>query len=98
MIGVVHVRKAPFTLYIGRAFAEFPASKWQNLFSVAAYGRFRSLNHYQSYVRSTLWDDLHELDDEILGCWCKPKFCHGDVLKKLREEQLNALRGTSTPD
>jgi len=28
-------------------------------------------------------------DGQTLGCWCHPKACHGDVLKRLREEQLN---------
>jgi hypothetical protein len=29
--------------------------------------------------------DLHELKDKRLGCFCKPKACHGDVLKKYAE-------------
>ena len=95
MIHVVNLYKEPCTLYIGRAWRGYPASKWANPFPAAVYGRFRSLNRYESHARATLWNDLHELDDQTLGCWCKPKFCHGDVLKKLREEQLNALRGAT---
>ena len=30
-----------------------------------------------------LYDDLDELKGKILGCWCKPNKCHGDVLIKL---------------
>ena len=31
-------------------------------------------------------EDLLKLDGKILGCWCKPESCHGDVLLKLIEE------------
>ena len=41
----------------------------------------------RAYVRmSSLMGALHELDGQTLGCWCHPKACHGDVLKRLREE------------
>lgn len=37
---------------------------------------------------------LHELDGKTLACWCKPHACHGDVLAKVRLEQvLSSLRG-----
>ena len=98
MIRVVHVRKAPFTLYIGRAFKEFPASKWRNPYTAARFGHFNCLRMFEGYARKHLWDDLHELDNQTLGCWCKPKACHGEVLKRLREEQINAIRSTTVPE
>ncbi len=97
MIRVVHVRKAPFTLYIGRAIAEFPESKWHNPYFAGRFGRFMSLRMYEDHVREKLWDSLWELDDQILGCWCCPKECHGHVLRRLRQEQLDALRGETVP-
>ena len=43
--------------------------------------------HKEEYLPgSGLLDQIHELKDKILGCWCKkPKAlpCHGDVLAKL---------------
>lgn len=93
MIHVVHVRKHPYTLYIGRKFAEFPASDWQNPFH--RLSRFNSIHDFEVYARRELWHRLHELDNQTLGCWCKPKACHGDVLKRLRQEQLDALRGAT---
>ncbi len=30
-----------------------------------------------------LMNDLHELKNKVLGCWCKPQSCHGDVLSEL---------------
>lgn len=31
-----------------------------------------------------------ELDGKRIGCWCKPTDCHGDVLVKIRHEQIAA--------
>lgn len=33
-----------------------------------------------------------ELKGKVLGCWCKPRACHGDVLIELIEEKSNANR------
>jgi len=29
---------------------------------------------------------LMELDGMVLGCWCRPKACHGDVLVELIDQ------------
>jgi hypothetical protein len=46
------------------------------------------LDKYEAYVRAKpkLMARLGELQGKRLGCWCKPKPCHGDVLVKLVEE------------
>jgi hypothetical protein len=36
-----------------------------------------------------LLNDLHELKNKTLVCFCKPKACHGDILAELA--QLNPL-------
>jgi Domain of unknown function (DUF4326) len=33
-----------------------------------------------------LLNQLHELKDKTLGCWCKPEKCHGDVLVELADK------------
>jgi hypothetical protein len=94
MIKVVRLDNTPnYTLYIGRAFAGFPASKWKNPFPEWKFGRKGCLVLYEEHVRSTpkLMAALHELDDQVLGCWCKPLACHGDILVKLRKEQLESI-------
>ncbi len=56
------------------------------------------LTKYEAHVRSqpALMARLPELADRTLGCWCKPRRCHGDVLVKLlREWQLK--EGHITP-
>lgn len=82
------------TVYIGRNMEFYvkgaKKSKWANPFSVKKYGREGCLKKYRKYViKSGLYDDILELYDKELGCWCKPEACHGDVLKELLEEKLN---------
>ena len=50
------------------------------------------LAKYETHVRNKpkLMARLTELSGKTLGCWCKPKRCHGDVLVKLWTEQRNA--------
>lgn len=42
------------------------------------------LSLYREYILDTgLIGDIHELEGKTLGCWCKPKPCHGDILVEL---------------
>ena len=50
------------------------------------------LTVYERCVRSTpeLWNNIHHLENKVLGCWCKPsEACHADVLIKLFKEKNN---------
>ena len=40
---------------------------------------------YKEYILSNenLMSKLYELKGKILGCWCHPTPCHGDILIKL---------------
>jgi hypothetical protein len=40
---------------------------------------------YEVYMPPALRADLYELKGKILGCWCKPLACHGDILVRLAE-------------
>ena len=33
-----------------------------------------------------LSDTLDELRNKMLGCWCAPHECHGDILAKMYKE------------
>jgi len=90
---VVHVRKAPFDLYIGRAYPGFTESKWHNPFHLRDPNdigeRYRVAAQYKQHVRSRadLVAALPELSGLTLGCWCRPKYpCHGDMLVELFTE------------
>eukprot|EP01127_Copromyxa_protea_P011866 TRINITY_DN302_c0_g1_i2.p1 TRINITY_DN302_c0_g1~~TRINITY_DN302_c0_g1_i2.p1 ORF type:complete len:108 (+),score=20.68 TRINITY_DN302_c0_g1_i2:200-523(+) len=63
-------------------------SKWHNPFPVKTHGRETSIKMYEDYIRenSELFGSLHELEGKVLGCWCHPQACHGDVLVRLLKE------------
>lgn len=91
---VIHVKQARTAyLYIGRENGRYrlKRSKWHNPFKLGVDGdRDECLAKYRAYVlgKPELMAALHELDGQILGCWCAPQKCHGDVLLALRAEQL----------
>jgi hypothetical protein len=88
---VVHCKKAPYDVYIGRP------SKWGNPFThlkdgktLAKYivgSRDEAVEAYREWITSGngkyLMKDLSELKNKVLGCWCNPQSCHGDVLSEL---------------
>ena len=86
---VVHCKQERFDIYIGRP------SKWGNPFSIGKDGsREEVIAKYRDYImlKPELLADLPELKGKILGCWCSPLACHGDVLvelaNKLTEEEI----------
>jgi hypothetical protein len=91
---VVHVRREKFDVYVGRAFMEFPESVYGNPFRVRlGHGRKEVIAEYEEYARKRMKEDpvfrraVLDLRGKVLGCWCKPKACHGDVLAALAEEE-----------
>lgn len=86
---VVHCRREPYDIYIGRR------SKWGNPYVVNEDGtREEVIDKYEKYVRDqpNLMAALPELKGKVLGCWCAPKSCHGDVLVKLIAEMKGVLK------
>ena len=83
---VVHCKKEEFDVYIGRG------SKWGNPYShkegtLAEHvvgSRSEAIQKFEEYLLSNeeLMESLSELKGKTLGCWCKPKSCHGDILLK----------------
>lgn len=86
MTTVVNLKKDTYDIYIGRG------SKWGNPFPMNGYSdeeRNRVCNEYEKYFWTTdLINYLHELRGKRLGCYCKPKRCHGDFLAKLCNEGI----------
>ena len=91
MCKVVHCKKEPYDIYIGRP------SKWGNPFSHIKDGktlanyivkdRNEAIESYRKWIiegdGKHLLNDLHELRGKTIACWCKPLSCHGDVLSEL---------------
>ena len=88
---IIHKSKGNYDVYIGRP------SKWGNPFThikdketkaeFIVSTRKESIERYYEWITTGdgkyLLDDLHELKDKTMGCWCKPKACHGDILVEL---------------
>ena len=77
---VVHCKREPFDVYIGRP------SKWGNPFRIGKDGdRKAVIEKYRKWImkQPQLLAQLGELKGKKLGCWCKPESCHGDVLVEL---------------
>ena len=47
--------------------------------------KYIACQKYEEYVLSSpfLMSKIMELDGKILGCFCKPDPCHGDILIKI---------------
>lgn len=83
MTRIVHCKKEPYDVYIGRP------SKWGNPYIIGKDGtREEVIQKYEEHVRSSkiLMRALPSLEGKVLGCWCPPRPCHGEVLIKLLEE------------
>lgn len=91
--GVVHCRKERFDVMIDRG------TKWGNPFKMDASKcqtsagdkaeRTRVIAAYETWLKSqpSLMAALPSLKGKILGCWCAPKACHGDVLVRLANQE-----------
>jgi len=82
---VVNKKRHAFDVYIGRG------SIWGNPYRIGVDGtRAEVIEKYEVYIRnnSKLLKKLHLIQGMVLGCYCKPLPCHGDVLIKLIEEGL----------
>jgi hypothetical protein len=81
---VVHCKREEFDVYIGRP------SQWGNPFSIGVDGdRATVIALYEKWVRGQ--PDMvarikRELKSKVLGCWCYPRPCHGDVLERIANE------------
>lgn len=83
---VVNLRREAYDVYIGRG------SPFGNPFIIGKHGtREEVIEKYRELHKSkllspdwnvyyTYWQQLESLRGMRLGCYCKPKACHGDVL------------------
>jgi hypothetical protein len=93
---VVHCKKEPFDVYIGRS-QNIIRGRWGNPFTHLPQFTSLARHHvpldkvlveYEKWLRTQtalMHDIVPLLRGKILGCWCKPGPCHGDVLAKLAD-------------
>ena len=86
---LVNIKNEPYDIYIGRG------SKWGCPYTIIkdrptlakeiVDSKEEALSKYREYVlgNQELMYSLHELEGKILGCFCKPEKCHGDILLEL---------------
>jgi len=82
---VVHCRKKKFDVYIGRKCKEFPQSIWANKYREGKDGtRDEVIAKYKKDITPEMELVIkYKLRGKILGCWCYPKNCHGNVLASI---------------
>ena len=78
---VVNRHSSDFDIYIGRG------TPYGNPFKATELGRAEALARFERYARNKLMKVIEALPaDAVLGCSCKPKACHGDIIVKLWRE------------
>ena len=90
---VVNLNRKPYDVYIGRP-GKGQSGDFGNPFP--GNNRAKSIIQFKEYFHKRLKADpefrakVHGLHGKTLGCFCKPRSCHGDVIA----EYLNSLSGT----
>lgn len=96
---VVHCKKEKYDVYIGRP------SEWGNPFSfkdgtLAQFkvdSRDEAVEKFEEWFRSQpelVEKAKKELKGKVLGCWCAPLSCHGDILVKIANEESDVREET----
>lgn len=90
---VVHIKKESFDVYIGRA-GRGHDGYFGNPFRLEpGESRGATIDRYRAYFLKRIKKDpkfkirIENLRGKILGCFCKPSACHGDVIVDWLEEE-----------
>jgi len=83
---VVHLRREPYDVRIDRQ------TVWGNPFVIGKDGtREQVIEKYRKWILQA--DNAHMVEyakatlrGKVLGCWCAPKACHGDVLLEIAND------------
>jgi len=98
MTKVVHCKKEVYDVYIGRK--HNTNNHYGNPFRIdKEVTREESLKRFRLWIDGMDYIDiepermewilknLKHLKNKTLGCWCKPKACHGDILADLADKE-----------
>jgi hypothetical protein len=90
MTKVVNRKNEPYDVYIGRG------TPFGNPYKIGRDGtRDDVIEKYREHFNKKLKDKsfrdrVKSLKGKVLGCWCKPDACHGDVIiEYLENERAN---------
>lgn len=101
---VVHCKRQPYDVYIGRKSRGAPPGdlcEWGNPFNMKNQSqaeRDRVVHEYRCWLVSQ--PDLvaraqKELRGKVLACWCSPKLCHGHILAEIANSPQYGADGES---
>ncbi|RLI55218.1 MAG: hypothetical protein DRP09_10410 [Candidatus Thorarchaeota archaeon] len=97
---VVNLHKDEYDVYIGRA-GRGKVGYFGNPFDVRVFGREESLRRYEEYFLRRIEEEpvfrekILELRGKRLGCFCKPRKCHGDIIVAWLEQHEEELIATA---
>lgn len=89
----VHFQKEPYDIYIGRDVKRLGIKKspYANPFKIGRDGtREEVIEKYRKWLLNQpelVERAKRELKGKVLGCWCKPEACHGDVLVEIVDSE-----------
>ena len=87
---VVHCKREPYDVYIGGPMRGYRDEGWGNPFKIGRDGnRGEVIEKYRALIldsRELQARARRELRGKILGCWCAPLSCHGDVLLEIAND------------
>jgi hypothetical protein len=105
---VVHCQHEAYDVYIGRGegsiFGNPFTHKQETQAQVVVGSRDEAIQAFRDWLAGAAWQDVEPerrqaildaiptLKGKVLGCWCAPLACHGDVLAELANAQPGSAR------
>lgn len=87
MTRVVHCKKEKYDIYIGRpSILGNPYTLSRNRDRDTVIKLFREYAVDRMKHDPKFAEAIRACRGKVLGCWCKPKACHGDVIAELAEK------------
>lgn len=87
--GIVNIKQTEdYDVYIGRQ--TMVSTKWGNPYKIGIhYTRNKCIDMFEGTIlirilltKEITYEDLLGLSDKVLGCFCAPKRCHGNVIAR----------------
>ena len=94
----VNLRQEPFDIYIGRGNRYGQKGIYGNPYFRNNQNREAAIAKYVPYITDKLMQntafllEFLTLKDKTLGCFCKPKHCHGEVLISILNDLFDQLK------
>lgn len=99
---LVHCQHDDYEVYIGRGRdpRSGEAGRWGNPFRIGEDGtRDEVLGKYRLWICKEVeagrieLSDLAALHGKVLGCWCAPERCHGEILARWARRAYEEIYG-----